>query len=175
METQSWLTGARTRSTQHYCPKRPRSPLAFPRSGHDSFRSPQHSTPDCSPSLANRLMPPTKHSESQCETCAFFAEAILRAFSSTEVAVAKEPVEVSRLISAFSRDCPNCRFVLDYFARRAPNSPLRPTCPMQLLIYPQKRLLMEPVSRPFHPPGIVTCLPNHMESLPTLFIFAQFC
>ena len=79
--------------------------------------------------------------------------AILRPLDSAAMAVGDDIVEVSRLVSSFCPDCPNCRFVLDHFARRAPMSPLGPTCPMPLQIYPQKRLLMQTVSRSFSPAG----------------------
>ncbi|KAK0714400.1 heterokaryon incompatibility protein-domain-containing protein [Apiosordaria backusii] len=71
---------------------------------------------------------------STCETCAFFSEAIHKAIQGEAI-----DDHVVRLVLSFDTNCATCKYILEHFARIAPNSPLRPTCPMRLDIFPQKR------------------------------------
>ncbi|KAK4194937.1 heterokaryon incompatibility protein-domain-containing protein [Triangularia verruculosa] len=79
-------------------------------------------------------MDPNQPLEPSCKTCAFFSEAILKT-------IRGEPVDelIIRLVASFDRSCATCKYVLDHFAQVAPLSPLRPTCPMRLDAFPQKR------------------------------------
>ncbi|KAK4177797.1 heterokaryon incompatibility protein-domain-containing protein [Triangularia setosa] len=72
--------------------------------------------------------------DSGCKTCAFFSEVIHKTLQGEAV---DEPVV--RLVSSLDTNCVTCMYVLEHFARIAPNSPLRPTCPMRLDTFPQKR------------------------------------
>ncbi|KAK0671525.1 heterokaryon incompatibility protein-domain-containing protein [Cercophora samala] len=69
-----------------------------------------------------------------CKTCAFFSEAILKTVRGEAV-----DENIIRPVASFDPECTTCKYVLDYYARIAPNSPLQLTCPMRLDAFPQKR------------------------------------
>ncbi len=89
------------------------------------------------------FMSSAEHPLPRCTTCASISGAILRA-------VREEAVDeqVPGLCADLKPDsnCVNCNYILAYFARVAPISPLGPTCRFQLDIFPQKRFFLRTVS-----------------------------
>ncbi|KLU91734.1 hypothetical protein MAPG_10683 [Magnaporthiopsis poae ATCC 64411] len=78
----------------------------------------------------------------QCQNCAFFAEAILQAVPGEAADIDGSWPQVERAVSSFEAGCDNCGYILELLELWDPAFPLLPTCTLWWQISPQKRFFL---------------------------------